>query len=214
MAGDNCGRDPCAKPGDDTCGTRTDPCAPGPLGEGSYQRSLAVRLQGTVDRARRISHRMGFRPYQVWIVYQERAPRRDWREVYRQQILCKVVDMTEVGRELGENGTFGSGAIRVTEVSPASVTEPMLRGQLPDGVKWGGDTHDRETFIEIQRYRRCPTDPENPRHRFVLGSEVHHDAEQMMLSFVLVAQQVPRGDGGADRSLNLQRPHKSPVIVS
>lgn len=213
MAGDNCGRDPCAKPTDDPCAA-DDPCNPRLSGEASYQRSLGVRLQATVDRARLIKDRLGMRPYRVWIVYQERAPRRDWREVYRQELRCEVVDLTEVRRELGENGNFGTGGVRITEVSPAQVSEATLRGQLPPGTQWGGDTHDREMFFEIQRMRRCPGDPENPRHRFVLGSEVHHDAENFQFTFTLLAQQVPRGPGGVDRSLNLDKPRRSATIVS
>lgn len=176
--------------------------------------SLGVRLQPTADRARRIAHRLGFRPYRVAIIWQERDRKREWREVYRVELMpVRVVAMDSVARELGESGNRAEGSMRVTEVSPQQVTENMLRGQLPAGVQWGADTHDREMFFEVQRFRRCPEDPENPRHRFILGSEVHHDAEQMMFTFVLQAQQVPRGPEGEDRSLNLRRP-KPPQIVT
>lgn len=201
MAENNCGR---------------DPCGPGvePVTEAEYQCSLGVRLQPTVDRARRINHRLGFRPYRVWIVWQERAGKREWREVLRRELVpCRVVAMDGVGRELGESGNYADGQVRLTEVSPQQVTENTLRGQLPAGVQWGGDTHDREMFFEVQRMRRCPTDPESPRHRFVLVSEVHHDAEQMFFTFVLGAQQTPRGDGGEDRSLNIRRPKPSVVVT-
>lgn len=218
MAGDNCAPNECVPDVGEDCGGAAA-CGPGPgnvpVDDCTYQRSLGVRLQGTVDRARRISDRLGFSPYRVMLVWQERAPKRDWREVYRLELVpSKVLDMSAVARELGESGNYANGSIRVTEVSPAQVSEGMLRGQLPAGVQWGGDTHDREFFIEVQRAKRCATDAENPRHRFILGSEVHHDAEQFMFTFVLTAQQVPRGDGGVDRSLNLKHPHKSPVIVS
>jgi hypothetical protein len=204
MADDNCGIDPC-KPG------------PGnvPVDEASYMCSLGVRLQGTLDRARRINHRLGMRPYRVTLVWQERARPRDWREVYRLELTpVRVIDMTEVGRDLGESGNYANGSIRLTEVSPAQVSENILRGQLPAGVQWGAETHDREFFFEVQRYRRCVGDAEPPRHRFVLGSEVHHDGEQMFYSFVLVAQQVPRGPGGVDKSLALKPPKGGTVIVS
>lgn len=201
---------------DNNCGAA--PCGPGPshvpISEAEYQCSLGVRLQGVVDRAARISHRLGMRPYRVCLVWQERGKKREWREVYRLELTpVQVMAMDEVGRQLSEGGNHAIGAMRVTEVSPAQVTESILRGELPSGVRWGGDTHDREFFFEIQRHRRCPTDPENPRHRFVLGSEVHHDGELMHFRFVLVAQQVPRGDGGVDRSLALGQ-LKDPVIVT
>lgn len=201
---------------EDNCGN--SPCGPSPgnvaLDEASYMCSLGVRLQPTADRARRIAHRLGFRPYRVAIIWQERDRRREWREVYRVELMpVRVVAMDSVARELGESGNRAEGSMRVTEVSPQQVTENMLRGQLPAGVQWGADTHDREMFFEVQRFRRCPEDPENPRHRFILGSEVHHDAEQMMFTFVLQAQQVPRGLEGEDRSLNLRRP-KPPQIVT
>ena len=177
--------------------------------------SLGVRMQPTADRARRIAHRLGMRPYRVAIIWQERASKREWREVYRVEIMpVRVVAMDSVSRELGELGNHAEGAMRVTEVSPQQVTEGMLRGQLPAGVQWGADTHDREMFFEVQRFRRCPEDPENPRHRFVLGSEVHHDAEGMQFTFVLQAQQVPRSPEGADRSLNTQRVKPGSKIVS
>lgn len=199
---------------EDPCGV--DPCGPGqiPVTEAEYQCSLGVRLQPTIDRARRLSHRLGFRPYRVMLVYQERGRQREWREVYRLELMpCRVVAMDSVGRELGENGNYADGQMRLTEVSPQQVTEPMLRGQLPAGVQWGADTHDRELFFEVQRMRRCRTDPENPRHRFVLGSEIHHDAEQMFFTFVLVAQQTPRGNGGEDMSLNIRRPKPSQIVT-
>lgn len=176
--------------------------------------SLGVRLQATVDRARRIPDRLGFSPYQVAMVWQERGAKREWREVHRVNLSpAKVHALDSVGRELGENGNYADGQMRLSEVSPRQVTENMLRGQLPAGVQWGADTHDRELFFEIQRFRRCPTDPENPRHRFVLGSEVHHDAEQFQFTFVLVAQQTPRGDGGEDRSINIRRPKPSVIVT-
>lgn len=198
----------------DNCGG--DPCGPGvePVTEAQYQCSLGVRLQPTIDRARRINHRLGFRPYRVFMIWQERDRRREWKEVYRRELIpCRVVAMDSVGRELGENGNYADGQMRVTEVSPQQVSENILRGQLPDGVQWGAETHDRELFFEVQRMRRCPTDPESPRHRFVLASEVHHDAEQMLFTFVLVAQQVPRGDAGVDQSLNIRRPKPSVVVT-
>lgn len=199
----------------DDCGN--DPCGPGPgnvpVSEAEYMCSLGVRMQGTVDRARRVAHRLGFRPYRVFMIWQERDRRREWREVHRLELVpARVIAMDSVGRELDEGGNHAEGAMRVTEVSPKLVTENMLRGELPSGMQWGGDTHDRELFFEVQRYRRCPEDPEPPRHRFVLGSEVHHDAEQMMLTFVLTAQQTPRGPEGKDRSLNTKL--KPSVIVT
>jgi len=204
MADDNCGSPPCGP-------------SPGnvPITEAEYMCSLGVRMQPTADRARRIAHRLGMRPYRVAIIWQERGSKREWREVYRVELMpVRVVAMDSVARELGELGNHAEGAMRVTEVSPQQVTEGMLRGQLPAGVQWGADTHDREMFFEVQRFRRCPEDPENPRHRFVLGSEVHHDAEGMQFSFVLQAQQVPRSPEGADRSLNTQRVKPGSKIVS
>lgn len=204
MADDNCGSPPCGP-------------SPGnvPITEAEYMCSLGVRMQPTADRARRIAHRLGMRPYRVAIIWQERGSRREWREVYRVELTpVRVVAMDSVSRELGELGNHAEGAMRVTEVSPQQVTEGMLRGQLPAGVQWGADTHDREMFFEVQRFRRCPEDPENPRHRFVLGSEVHHDAEGMQFMFVLQAQQVPRSPEGADRSLNTQRVKPGSKIVS
>ena len=204
MADDNCGSPPCGP-------------SPGnvPITEAEFMCSLGVRMQPTADRARRIAHRLGMRPYRVAIIWQERASKREWREVYRVELTpVRVVAMDSVSRELGELGNHAEGAMRVTEVSPQQVTEGMLRGQLPAGVQWGADTHDREMFFEVQRFRRCPEDPENPRHRFVLGSEVHHDAEGMQFTFVLQAQQVPRSPEGADRSLNTQRVKPGSKIVS
>ena len=100
----NCGCGEPAGAGMVTSGTAvyvptTDACGdalPGnvPVTDAEYQCSIGVRFQPTLDSARRVVHTLGLRPYQVFLVWQERNRDRTWREVHR----CELMPVRVVKR--------------------------------------------------------------------------------------------------------------------
>ena len=170
-----------------------------------YRCSLGVRLQPTVDRARQINHRLGFRPYRVFLVWQEEDRRRGWTEKCRLELTpVRVVGLDGVDLELSEAGLQPEGGITLREVSPSQVSEDDLRGFL-GGSQWGADTINREFFYELVMHDRCPerTAGEGTRRRrFILGAEPHLDGPNFEFRVGLVDQEVARDRRDRDQSLN------------
>jgi len=165
-----------------------------------YQCSPGVTLQAGVDRARRISHTLGFRPYRVWLVWQERDRKRKFNEVCRVELVpVRVIALDAVDLDLSQGGLQPDGGVSLREISPLQVTEDTLRGYL-DGALWGADDPDREFFYEIQRHPRCAGEDEPRRRRFVIGAEPHHEGGALEFRVGLVDQEIARSRAGEDRS--------------
>lgn len=198
---------------DDSCNPpRCGPTAASAcLTEAAYQCSTAVALQAQVDAGRRVLHDLGFRPYRVSLIWQRfNRFKVGWEEVARIDLMpVKVVALNSASYQVGEGGLYLEGPVELEEVSPQQVNEGLLRGYR-DGVNWAEQSSEREFFYEIQQLRRCPGDPETPRHRFALGTAVHHDALGFQYRFSLVPQIVQRSAGGADRSF--QPPQKKTIL--
>lgn len=181
------------------------PCGPGPgnqpVPESIYQCSLGVGLQAQIDAARRQVHQMGLRPYRVALVWQQRSPTKNmWQEVARIELMpVKVVAKDTIGRVVGEGGVMFEGSLVLEEISPKQVNERQLEGWR-DGENWPATSSEREFFYEIQAMRRCATDPEMPRRRFTLDSQVHFDGEKFQYRLSLTPQIVDRAAGGQDMS--------------
>ncbi len=186
-----CSASPCECPSSDGCGISEgwccpdthDPitgqplpapgvCAPGPgnmpVPDECYQQSPLVCLQGTVDEARRVLHQAGFRPYRVFLVWQERDARQRYRDVRRVELMpVEISDISAMSWRSAPVGTHADGTVTLTQVSPAQVSEDDLRG------RWqGGDPPDGMMFFyEVRRIGRCAGEGERiDPLRFTLAS--------------------------------------------
>lgn len=130
---------------------------------------LGVQLQPTVDGARRLLHEQGLRPYRVFLVWQEREHGREWQTVRELELVpVKAIGMHEIELTVTPVGTLPTGPVKLREISLQQVDEDTLRGAL-DGEPWDGP--DREFFYEVRLHRRCASDPEPRRRRFVIAGE-------------------------------------------
>lgn len=206
-------------PTNDVCGP--DPATgeaplPGnvPTSDAEYRCSLGVRLQPAVDRGRQVNHRLGLRPYRVFLVWQERGRNRDWTEKCRLELTpVRVLGLDGVDLELSEAGLQPEGGIKLREVSPSQVTEDDLRGFL-GGSKWGADTIDREFFYELALHDRCvdrTVGGGTKRRRFILGSEPFYDGPNFEFRVGLVDQEIARDRRDRDQSIN---PDQQPAAIS
>ena len=200
-----------------------DPCAPGPCGPTPancpvvdlYACTIAAGIQAAVDAANRMNAALGFRPYRVFLVWQERHPQqRTWREAHRLELApAHVLGLDELSLSLGENGQYKEGTIEVLEVSPQQVSDERVLAGYRDGVAWAQADNDREFFYEVVHVKRCPGDPEAPRHRFTLAAPPWHDAEGYQWRLRLKPQLVERAGDGTDRSLVKHAP-KRPIVTT
>lgn len=171
---------------------------PRPLTPGEAKNSLAVRLQKTVDRGRQIDARLGFRPYQVFLVWTKwTGPERgdgNQEVVHRCQIVPTpiVQSMDSISKSPGSAGKYPQGTVRVTEVS-ARYTEEQLQGRVvPDaGVDQVPEPY--HFFYEIVEDGRHGASP--LRKRFSLSADPHLDAANQGWQLVLGRQS---GDMGRD----------------
>lgn len=195
------------------------------MGDAQYQCSPGVSIQAAIDVGRRVTHELGFRPYRVFLVWQERDRDRRWRCVQELELIpVRLIALDAVDLELSQHGLNPEGGISLREVSPAQVSEDDLRGYL-NGQPWGADTIEREFFFEVRLHERCrPQDvPGSMRHaeggprrrRFTLGAEPHLDANGYQWRIGLVDQDIARTRDGEDQSTDpdQQRVLPTPRIV-
>lgn len=170
------------------------PCGPGPGNEpveaDTYQCSLGLGLQATVDSARRITHALGLRPYRVHLTWARRSSRQVY-EVVRQIELMPVVvsPVDDLDWELTTAGRQATGDLVLSEVSPAQVTKDDLLGHL-DGEPVGDGV---EFWYEVTQRKRCPTDPEPSPGRYTPSGVPGYDAPGFQWVVRLTSQQNPRG---------------------
>lgn len=171
--------------------------------DSSYQCSVGVRLQPAVDRARQISHTLGFRPYQVFLVWQERDLGRVWREVASLELIpVRIRRLDGLDLELGPNGLHPEGTIELRDISPTQVNQDVLRGFL-NGDLWGRDTIDREFFYEVRLRPRCAGEGELRRWRFALSGAPYFDGESLEYRVTLTDQEIQRDRNGVDQTTPL-----------
>lgn len=203
--------------------TERDPCAPGPCGPTSancppvnpYACTIAAGVQFAVDSAARMNAVLGLRPYDVFLVWQSRAPQtRTWVEAYRLQLFpVQVVGLEELSLTVGENGLFKEGVIDLLEVSPQQIPDERTLAGWRDGLAWADADNDREFFYEVVHQRRCPGDQAPIRHRFTLAGPPAHDAEGWQWRIRLRPQLVDRKGDGVDQAL-LKHPVKRPKVTT
>ena len=189
--------------------------SPGNVGitEAQYQCSLGVRMQPTIDSARRQVHALGFRPYQVFLVWQVRQPDRTWREYHRCELVpCKLLTMDSVEITASDWGENLVGGVALTEISPQQVDEDTLRGYI-DRQDWASHSTEREFFYEIVMLRRCPNNGElqHRRRRFYQASEPFYDAESFEWSISIAQQKIERSRDGVDQTIGTVRPDGTPI---
>lgn len=193
----------------------TDPCAPGEGNEAveddQHQCSTMVRIQGTIDRANRVAHTLGVRPYRVFLVWQERNRSRSWYEVHRKELIpVRISGLDGVDLSLSAAGLQPEGGVTLREVSPAQTNEDELRGYL-NGSNWGGESSDREFFYEVVMAKRCAGESEPRRRRFILAAEPFLRGGAGEFRVRLVDQEIARVDG-QDRTA--PKVHQGPKLVT
>jgi hypothetical protein len=193
-----------AQPGCNPAGYGPGPQLPAntPLGSNTLACSMAGRIQAAVDRAEKVGpHRVGLRPYQVRLVWQERSAGHEWREVTALELFpVEVRGLDDVDLVIDSDGLTPIGRVTLRHVSPAQVDEETLRGNIRT-IQWSQDTTEREFFYEILQLGRCPGEAEHRRHRFVLAANPHYDGEGFQWRVSLHDQRQARTPSGRDISV-------------
>lgn len=158
-------------------------------------------LQEIVDRGRRLAHEFGARAYRVRLVWQEQSTiDSKWSEVFELELVPVRVSLGGVSLAALAAGQVPGGTVSLSEVSPAQVDEMTLRGYL-QGAAWGADEPTREFFFEVQQLRRCPTDPEPERYRFVLEGVPEYRADRLDWRVILTSAFGRRARDGSDTTV-------------
>lgn len=131
--------------------------------------SLAARMVKTVDRARQVEVRLGFRPYNVFLVWTK------WSGVERGEGVELVVrrcpilptpiveDLSAVSRSPFSAGTLPIGSIRVRSIS-ATYSQDYLEGKtFPDTGEPVPEPYD--FFFEVVEDGRHGREPDRARFR-------------------------------------------------
>jgi hypothetical protein len=158
------------------------------ISPGEAKSSLASKLASRVDRLRQIDTRLGFRPYQVYLVWtkwdgDERGDG-DQRVVCRAPLLPNpmVQSLDALNKVSSGAGRYPAGTVRVTEVS-ATYTLEMLTGKvLPDRPE-DQIPEPYQFFFEVVEDGRHGCEPD--RKRFALAAEPHLDAGNFQWILVL-----------------------------
>lgn len=200
--------------GPSSCG----PQSPGndPVEESTYRCSVGVRLQSSIDGARRIAHTLGFRPYRVRLVWQQRglnmSDPRAFGEFHSCELMpVKVLTMDSVEIVASNWGEDLIGGVAMSEISPQQVTEDTLRGHI-DGHDWvAADPQNREFFFEVALQVRCDGDLKSRRRRFIYGAESSLAADQFQFKISLVQQNVERSRDGVDQTIGTVNKDGTPL---
>lgn len=177
--------------------------------------TVAGSIQAAVDRARRVQHQLGFRPYRVRLVWQARDTLTGkWAEDASLELMpVKVSGVAEIDYVVSEAGRTTEGDVRLTEVSPAQADQYTLEGYR-DGKQWAGRSPDREFFYEIQQIRRCATDPEPRTYRMIPNGAPELDAENSQWVIRLTDQFGERSPAHEDQTVSGQTWVQNPARVA
>lgn len=156
--------------------------------------NLMKLIQPTIDMARRQNHVLGLRQYRCFLVWQRRNSRQRFEEIKRIELMPVMMETvtssytTPVGLELGPAGLHAEGGLRLSEVSPAQVSEYDLLGKL-DGRDL---TRDEEFFYEVMHNPWCANDQQTRLQRYTLKGIPFHNAEKFCWEIELTDQELPR----------------------
>jgi len=186
-----------------------------PVTDAQYQCSIGARFQPTLDSARRIVHTLGLRPYQVYLVWQQRTRQRTWEEVHRCELMpVRVVNPEGIELTSAVWGEEVQGGFTLEEVSPAQVDEDTLNGYL-DGKDWAEKSTEREFFYEIQLHQRCPGAPlPNRRRRFIHAGLPYFNGQRFYWRVELLDQKVSRSRNGIDQTIGTVYEDNTPVPIT
>jgi hypothetical protein len=152
---------------------------------------------------------MGLRGYRVFLVWQKRGVNGAYEDVRKIELMpVNAQQVRSVGWRSGPSGMHSDGALQLTEVSPAQVSEHDLLGHVdgvdpPDGV---------EFFVEIVRYARCAGDRPIPQ-RYTPSGLPEYDAENYQWVMNVTTQQNPRTEDGEDQTLTTKPgPRRKPSL--
>lgn len=194
-----------------------DPCADGvgqiPIGDGQYQCSISVRGQPAVDRARLQAHRVGQRPYRVYLVWQQRDRDLNWQLHHRRELMPVRVRTLESLDIVASNwGEDIVGGIILDEISPAQVTEDTLRGYIDD-IDWVSESTGREFFYEVVLRPRCGDQLSSRTRRFYQASEPSFAPGRFEFSIAVAHQHIARSRDGVDQTIGTRNGDGRPLTA-
>lgn len=167
---------------------------PRPLAPGEAGKTLAARLGRVVDAGRAIDARLGFRPYRTFLVWMKWSG--DERGEGNRVVACrseilptpKIDDLSGVGKSKAGAGTFGTGSIKVSEISASYTREILMGTVIPDSPE-SEVPQPYEFFWEVMEDDRHG--PARVRHRFSVSAEPAFSAEDSGWTVMLAAQSDP-----------------------
>lgn len=183
-----------------------------PVTDAEYQCSFGVRFQPVLDSARQIVHAMGLRPYQVFLVWQQRRRDRTWEQVHRCELTpVRVVNPEGIELTSAVWGEEVQGGFTIEEVSPTQVDEDTLNGYL-NGEDWAEKSTEREFFYEIKLHDRCPGQPlTNRTRRFIHAGLPFLNGQRFYWRVELLDQKVARSRSGVDQTIGTEYEDTTPL---
>lgn len=177
--------------------------------------TLGSRIQPAIDRARKVAHTLGFRPYRVRLVWQKQDEiTGEWAEVHELELMpVEVRSMAGVDLRVESSGQMPTGILRLQGISPILVDEWTLRGYL-QGQPWSANDPKREFFYEIQQIPQCEGDPTPQRYRFILASAPEYDGDGRQWIVRITDQFGRRAPDGTDTTVpgELYEPQRARLV--
>lgn len=179
-----------------------------PLTAGEARASVASRLTRITDRARQVEVRLGFRPYNVYLVWTKWNGEERGEGVQSIVTRCAltptpvVQDLTSVSLSPFGAGVLPEGSFRIREVS-ARYTVEQLKGRVVPDQGEDQVPQPYDFFYEVVEDGRHECPP-SQRPRFRLFAEPFFDAPNQQWVLVLARQS---GDMGKDA-----KPVSDPVV--
>ncbi len=184
-----------------------------PITDSEYQCSLAVRIQSAIDAARRIDHKLGYKPYRVQLIWQERQADRSFKELRRLELTpVTMVTMNSLEVVASRWGESNLGGVALEGISPRQVNDDTLRGYI-DGEDWVSKANGREFFYEITLINWCSTELKNKRRRFYPATEPNLEADTGQYQISLIQQSNDRGRDESDQVIGDQLNDGLPIPV-
>lgn len=131
------------------CDAQPEPCGPGPCDDRSAfrqltpaqaSRSVAQRVMRSQDKARQKVANLGFRPYNVdlvWVKWTGIERGQGFEQVHKRISLVpnpKLVDLSTINMSAVATGVLPMGSIRLDKISGCYTSDQLLGRLLPDGT--------------------------------------------------------------------------------
>lgn len=185
------------------CAAQTEPCGPGPCEDRPFAQltpeaaanTVANRVMRSNDRARQVLVRLGFRPYNIDLVWSKwTGPERGagYENVQKRVSLVpnpRVVDLTSINMGPVATGILPMGSIRLERVS-GCYTSDQLMGRL---LGEGGTPEPWDFYYEVYEDGRSG---QAERMKFRPASTPHRRAYGWQITLERISQDADR-DGTA-----------------